>query len=609
MQNIYQLIQSQEKQFNEQPVRVVDGYDFKQPDTLKRIYLYQNAQFYESAGKGTKDERVFFDISTPAVRNAAKNIDLDTKDIQFRAVNGDSNYFRSWLYRRKAQDWMRENGIARKLNSIPEKVSGVGTIVVKKVEGSRVFDFVNLRNLANDPTAKTLNDGWASERHWYLPDELRAQKERGWDSDKIEMAIKDFLTHRKENFVGDVDTQEVKPYEKAMYICVHEFYGYVPEHMLTDNEDDMELKLANFIVILPDDSKNSGDKRATNSRDGKAKEGLILYRKEIDEMPYKELHYRRVEGRWLGKGIYEECFPMQEVENTRNNWHLMAMNISRLILFQTSSKTVMQNVIKELQNGDILKFASKPNQPEPKLERVDTQIKDNASNNILAGTVDRTVRGLTNSFEVTTGATLPSGTPYSLGALMNQNANKLFDFIREDYGLFLEEIFNDWVLPRMEKELAEEGFLEIVDKDELEYIHEQYINWSVWDSIKKFLMLGKKPKREDIQLVEQFVRQQMEKSETFFLKYPKDFLSFEKRVTVRVTDESESPVLMQSLSNALQVVAQNPQILEMPAFQKILDMIGASKTDFIPKQVAGPVGPPQGPATPEVPVEPTAVPA
>ena len=154
MQNIYDLIHTREREFQTIPVRVVEGYDFNQSETIRRINLYANSQFLD----GNKDdlgEKIFFDITTPAVRNAAKNIDLDTKDVQFRAVNGKANYFKSWLYRRKAKDWMRTNGIARKFNEIPEDVSGVGSIVVKKVDSKRVFDFVDLRNLACDPSGKS----------------------------------------------------------------------------------------------------------------------------------------------------------------------------------------------------------------------------------------------------------------------------------------------------------------------------------------------------------------------------------------------------------------------------------------------------------------------
>ena len=581
MENIYQIVAQYEKDFRERPVKVVEGYEFNQIDTLKRINLYSCGKFVD----GNKDEygeKVFFDITTPVVRNAAKNLDLDTKDVRFQAVNGATNYFRSWLYRRKAKDWMWENKIAHKLNKIPEKVSGTGSIVVKRIEGARVFDFVNLNNFACDASADRLEDGWTIERHYYTPNELKKQIERGWDKEKIETAIKDFRVNRKENFVGDHAGSVQQQRGKDQYICVREFYGYVEKSHLTNNADDTDLTLCNFILVLPDTS----GKQATGET-GKP-EGLTLFREEVKDLGdiYKELHYRKVPGRWLGRGLYEECFPMQEVENTRNNWMLMAMRISQLIVFQTRDKTVLQNVLTDIQNGTILKFgASKVNAD--MLQRVDTQVRDHTSSNLLDQTVQRTIQNLSNAYEVTTGESLPSGTPFSLGALINQNANKLFEFIREDYGIFLEEIFNDWVLPQLEKEMKGQSFLEIVDRDDLEYVQGHLTNFKIWDSIKKALMSGIKPTKAQVVVLEQFIRGQLEKQESMFLDIPEGFLSYEKKVRCSVTDESESPTLMTSLMTVMQMVTANPAIIELPGFQKILDMIGLGKADVIPTQIAG----------------------
>lgn len=585
MSSIYEMIESYEKDFRDKPVKVVEGYDFDQQNTLKRIMLYANGKFLD----GDSDDlgqKIYFDVSTPVVRNAAKNIDLDTKDIQFRAVNGKSNYFRSWLYRRKAKDWMRENKIARKLNSIPEMVSGVGTVVAKRVRGSRVFEFVDLRNLACDASVPSLNDGWTVEQHFYTPNDLRAQKERGWSADAIEEAIQDFITYREEDFVGELGTNAGREKGNAQYIRVREFYGYVRESMLTEEDDDSDLVLANFIVILPAEAKGGEKKKRTTGQ----RRGLTLFKSKIDEMPYKELHYRKVPGRWLGRGLYEECFPMQEVENTRGNWMLMAMRLSQLIVFQTREKTVLQNILKDITNGSILKFAEGTGDM---LTRLDTQSKDNGSNSLLAGTVRQTLQGVSNAYEVTTGQNLPSGTPFSLGAMMNQNAAKLFDFIREDYGLFLEEIFNDWVLPELEEEMSKESILEVVDQDELDYIREHFVNWKAWDTIKQTIMSGINPTKQQINVVEQFVRQQLEKQESVFVDIPKDFLKFEKRVTCMVTDEQESPAMMQTLTTIMQVAAQNPAVVDMPAFQRILDMVGLAKIDLIPATAPTAPAPPQ----------------
>lgn len=573
------------------PVRVTEGYYFDQGATLKRINLYSAGQFLDGS---TDDmgEKVFFDITTPVVRNFAKNIDLDTKDFNFRAVNG-KDYFKSWIYRRRARQWMRDTGLARKLNEIPERLCGYGTVVLKKVGTKEIFQIVDLRNLIPcDPSGKTLSKG-AIEQLYFTPDELRGMTEAGWDKDAIEIAISDFQTHRKENYVGDMDGAD-QEYGDAQYIRVREFRGYVPKGLVDDSEDETMI-LAQIAVILPEDGGKQEAMGGKTNTSG-TREGLSLFRGKLKNLGYKEIHFRKIDGRWLGRGLYEECFPAQEMKNTQVNWEILAMRLSQLILFQTRNQTVLQNVLSGLKNGDILKF-SEGNQDD--LRRVDTRITDNASNNKLAGEIRELISALSNSYEVTTGGNMPSGTPFSLGALQNQNANKLFDQVREDYGTVVEQVFEEWVLPELEKEMTLEGVIEITDADDLQYVRENYIKALAWDSVKGLILGNKKPTVTEVQMLEQFLTQQLEAKESLFIPYKKGFLSFDKKVEVIVTDERESSAMMQSLTTILQTVGQNPAIAQTPGFQRILDMVGLNITDVMPRQAPQPQQPQQPRQLPE----------
>lgn len=577
MKNIFQIVQEYEDDFVNKEVRITEGYFFSQQETIKRINLYSAGQFLN----GSEDEfgeKVFYDIVTPAVRNFAKNIDLDTKDINFRATNGQ-DYFKSWVYRRRAKNWMRDTGVARKLNELADKLTGMGTVLLKKVPSKEIFKVVDLRNFACDPTAKSIAEGWAIETLYYTPTELEGMKKSGWNAAAIDNAIKNFLDFRRENYVGEDDVNQ--EYGDAQYIKVREVRGHFPAYLLDEagESDDATPVLSYFAVIMPNESgqeKGKANKKAIKFK--KAKQGLELFKSRITSMPYKEVHFRRIDGRWLGRGIYEECFPAQEMKNSQVNWLLVAMRISQLILFQTRNNTVLSNVITDLKNGDILKFAEGNGDP---LSRVDTRITDNASNQTLAREVGQLVASLSNSYEVTTGENLPSGTPYSLGALQDRNADKLFDRVREDFGILIKEVVDEWVLPELEKEMTKKGVLEITDKDDLAYIQENMIKANVWNSIKKMLFMGKRPTLEQVTLVEDFITTRSKEPKAIFLDIQEDFLKFDKRVETVVTNENESPALMQSLTTIMQTVAQQPQILEMPAFQRILDIVGISKNDVM----------------------------
>jgi len=88
---------------------------------------------------------------------------------------------------------------------------------------------------------------------------------------------------------------------------------------------------------------------------------------------------------------------------------------------------------------------------------------------------------LCNSYEVVQGESMASGTPFRLGALLNANANKLFDFIREKLGIALQEMFKEWILPDLVKDLKSKDILRLTgDPKYLRRFYEMAVNgWYV----------------------------------------------------------------------------------------------------------------------------------
>ena len=458
---------------------------------------------------------------------------------------------------------------------------------------------MDLRNLMNDPAAHRLNDSWVIEDHYYTPTELR-RKKGVWDSAIIEKAIQSFKTNRRENYV---DSNDSMPYGDAQFIKVREFYGHVQESTLDEKGNDDNYILAQFILIMGE-RLSSQNKQSSGGAVENA-EGLILFKTKITQEKglgdiYKEVHFRRIKGRWIGRGLYEELSEIQGMKNTEINQVMMAMRLEALIIFQTQDPTVASNILKDLANGDILKFKAGVQG----LQRVDTRIHGNATNNMLSQEIDKLANELANSYEVTTGATMPSGTPFSLTALLNQNANKLFDFIREDFGLFIQEIIEDWVMPELRKSLSLKHILEITDQDEIEMLREWWARSQVWESIKTLMLSGKMPTLGQIDAVQQYLLARISAKDSFFLEYPKDYYKdVQTKVQVVITGEQEDPSTLQSLQTILQAVAQNPAMLDNPVFQSILDRLGFSKYDFsvktptVPPQMA-PQAPTGAPASP-----------
>ncbi len=60
---------------------------------------------------------------------------------------------------------------------------------------------------------------------------------------------------------------------------------------------------------------------------------------------------------------------------------------------------------------------------------------------------------ITSTPDAISGNTMPSGTAYRQVAILNQESHSLFELMTENKGLALEEMFREWIIPFMRKQL------------------------------------------------------------------------------------------------------------------------------------------------------------
>ena len=128
--------------------------------------------------------------------------------------------------------------------------------------------------------------------------------------------------------------------------------------------------------------------------------------------------------------MYQLLFDVQTRANEIGNQIARGLEWASKTVFRSSDKVIAQNILTDLSNGDIIK-SNDLQQIETRMQGLDQLIADWNRNLQVADQ-------LANSFEIVTGEAMPSGTPFRMGALLNVNATKLFDFIREKLGLALQ---------------------------------------------------------------------------------------------------------------------------------------------------------------------------
>jgi len=574
--SIYSIINEYATDFENNDVEIVPGYEFNQLNTVQRINRYY-AGIFDTGGEDEFGKKYFYNFIKPRVKNAQKNIDIDTKNIQLIAMKPE-DYSKVWLLRRELDIFIRDSKLGKTLNELTAMLPKYGSVVVKRIGGDRVFDIVDIRNFKNDPTAHSLKNSWRMEEHYYTPSELRDKK--GWDQEAIDDAIENFSTYRKENYV----TQKAHKDEKmgnAKFIRVVEFSAEMPESYLTDKDEDKDIVPQMWVVVMPEASK--GEMKG---------EGVVLFserlsNEEYREKLYKELHYDKERGRWLGYGVVEDLFEMQALKNSQINFEIKAMELANLILLATNDKNFAKNVLTDLSSGDVV-------QVEGALTRIPTDVRAMNVNQAVASQISDLANELANSYEATTGETMPSGTPFRLGLLLNRNANKLFDFIRQNYGLFIEEIVSDWVLPDLMKRLTKEHLLQITDKDEFKYLAKEVAKKQAWDYIKEAVMeTGEFPSADEARQLEELLMARAIETNGLAVNVPKDFYK-DVQVKVVVTDEGlDKAERLTTLTTILQILGASPELIGSPVLAEILDLSGLSEVD-VAKMQEQPVQTPSG---------------
>jgi hypothetical protein len=299
-----------------------------------------------------------------------------------------------------------------------------------------------------------------------------------------------------------------------------------------------------------------------------------------DMFPYRETHFRRRKGRWLGLGNYELCFDLIEKANELTNRFFSSLRLALLHIYQTREQNHIKNVLSDLLDGDVVVTKSE-------LTALPTEIRGANEYKYEMESIERKADRLCNSFEIVSGADLPSGTPFKLGQQQLTSATKLFKYVRQNTALFLESVFNDWLLPDFAKSLTKEHILDLVDNvDDLEVYYTARKRIFQYNAIKQYILENNDlPDPQQIQLVGELVKDQLAKGPKQILVKQNYYNNQKYSLKVVIDGENDKQQdQAETLTNMFQVLAANPAALQDPRLMKILNMM-LENAGFSPLQL------------------------
>lgn len=526
---------------------MLDGYTFSAFKLLRRIGLYK-AQVYP---KGKLDSqgnyKYWFDIITPRVYSEIKNIDFDTNDILLYS-DAKNDSIRLLLANIAMKDYLAKSGEAEKLNECVEQGSEWGNVVWKKV--GKEYKILELNNLmVLNQTAKTLDDSDVIEYECMVSSDLRKMKGI-WDDTAIDNLLKSGKPELNKS------SPEFYIYERNGEVSEKEYN----EAMKKGGGREDVYKLAKVIV--------GGTE--------KEKPTQILFCAYIDKKPYKEYHRSTYCGRWLRMGLYEILLDIQTRANEIGNQIARGLEWASKKVFSSPDRLIAQNILTDLQNGDIIKTTS--------LTSVDTRME--GLDQLLAdwNRLMTLADSLSNSYEVVTGENLPARTAFKLAAQQNQNANKLFDFIREKLGIAFQGVIEEWILPDLLKSLKTQKILRLTaDSGGLD----QYYKALVEDWYTRNL-LSFPPHDEQVAatIKEQKLQELMKNKEAIVELEKGMWNDFAPRIRVSITGENYALTTELETLNSFIQLEQDPvrrtALIEMAMSKKGIDVGALPKTPPAP---------------------------
>lgn len=398
----------------------------------KRIYQFKNKHY--PTGKLTERGayKYYFDIITPRVNDELKNVRILSNDITYYSIAPEADSLQVLIANRNHSQISKETGEDDKLNLINSLYTEDGN-VIEKIVGDTHEPCNPLSIFITNITAESIDDTNVIEHANLTYTELK--KKRGvWDTG----AVNKLLDGKK--------VDETTP--------TFEIYEYTGEVSETDyNElkgrtggDENKYFLAKIIVSSPKDG-----------------ESQVLFAEKYPEKKMSDFyrHARRgnYKGKFWGEGMYELLFDYQIRANEIGNQIARGLEFASKAIFKATDLRTYASIKTDLVDGDIINSADLA-QVDVRMHGLDQLIADWNRNIQEANRV-------ANSSEIVYGGQLNARTPFKLGNLYNENANKYYGLLKQKLGYFYSNIIEDIFKKNLIKKLSGKKIITLAGSDDI----------------------------------------------------------------------------------------------------------------------------------------------
>jgi len=494
------------------------GYYFNQKDTIDLIDLYYNSKYKDGRLDNEQQRKLFMNIVQFKANVAEKQTDIDIKNYNF-IPDGEKDANMVWFLKRQFIVWTRENDFGQTINDLNKDYSKYGTCVLKKLKDT--VERIPLRHIYNPLDARTLKD---------------SPLEGGY------VAIKHMMTDTEINKMPDWKDVEVEGQTP-----VYEYYTLCDGKYLEGDEYDDGEDYLMVAYVAPE----VGDQEQ------------ILFMEQIDEVPLEEAHWDKQDGRWLGVGEVEKQFENQVAVNMTENLRRKHLIYGAKRVWQTQGNAVVKNLSKQVQDGAVLEVGANGAISEVPMASQNLQEFELSKSGWMSNSDQKAF-----AFEVSTGESMPSGTPFRLGVILANSAARYFELKRENFSLFLSRSFFSQLIPIFKDQTKEHTVAVANGEEGTEFIKDAVIDWNINRKYFSQLLDGKIPNRDKIEIR---VREDLQKSPFMFVGLPNkayDDVKFYMQLDID-NQETDTDAEMATATTLYQTLAQRGD----PRADRVLDWI------------------------------------
>lgn len=594
MKSIHDIVRDAERNYTTGTVNIGKYVDWSMYETIETIDAYLNSKHISGLKDSLGREKPFFNIVTAATNVWYRATDLDRKDVKI-LPDTSRDVGLAMIATCLLQNWMREERFGVFLNDWGRGLARYGSAVVKFVQkdGRLMPSVVPWNRFIADPI--DFDAIPRIEKFYKTPEQLREMAE--YDKNQIDALIE--AVKSRKNLDGQ-NKDNVNEFAE-----IYEVHGRLPANLLKDGEQPIDrdvsyIQQMHVVSFVADE-------------DGEIQD-FTLYKGRERRDPYMLTHLIKEDGRTLSIGAVEYLLDAQWMANhTIKQWKDQLDLASKLIFQTADGSFVGRNALNNIQTGDIL--VRKADMP---IEPVLNNGHDTQNMQLFLQEWNQAAQSVTSTPDALRGTTMPSGTPYSLTALLANQGGSLFELMTESKGLALEDMLRVFVVPFLKEKMdtkdeiaailddnnvteldamyvpaeaarrhnrkAVEGVIDALESDDLSQLPPEYDQNALEGEVKKELApLGNRRFLKPDEIDDKTWKEALE--------------GLEMRVIVEVTNENkDKQATLTTLSTVLQTIASNPLVLQDPNARMVFNKILTETSSVSPLQLSSVASAPLNPA-------------